>query len=195
MQNKDKFIQSLVRSCTHRALMYARHRQQGEELIGVALLTLSGVPDEVASGRMTDDNILGYLFCRIKTRCQEFKRRDHIIPVHHKQVMKGKYIMKPQSLSGLAIEQQQEVNVSELESIIKKSIITEGERLVIMYRRDGLTNKEIANALGCSESKVLRTINTVEKRFDDLVESLGFILTTPRRKIYAVTTKWSLDNE
>lgn len=182
LQNKDKFILAFTRLAVRQAIQCAKHDGQVDDIIGIGLGALCQVPQEVADGKLLDFNILPYAMSRVRTRCKEFVRKDYILATSYHGLRNGskpldKHELLDESAGDPEIKLQPYLdkipsiylvidNTDKIEERLTEAIKTEGERLVIKYRRLGYNDTEIAAIFGSTEKLIHKYRNAVEARYD-----------------------------
>lgn len=176
--NKEKFVLAYVRlaiSIAHRM----SNNSNRKDLISEAFIALLNVPEEVKD-RMYNYNIVGYLIRRIRTRCLEYYRRDHVLyfPKEDKRALKKMPRLLRQDIDLTTVAKEKK-NLELLEHQLSRCIETEFDRLLIHYKTQGYFDAEIANILGCSPSKVNRAREVLQQRFN--------IIRNPLKKVDILT--------
>lgn len=170
--HSDIFIEAYTRFTIYRSLKYVRNASQTEDLMSVGLLALSKVPIEVSEGRFHEDgSILKYISNRVKSACVNYCRHDYTLQYSHHIYFKTGQSFKQNNIDLSELRVGDKSNLStDLLDFINSLVETEGERLVIIYRLEGYTDREIANKLGLSESKVNKIKLGLARKFEDVKE-------------------------
>lgn len=197
---KNKFILYHVRIAIYTVRKLGRDSDAMlSEMFSEAFLQLCKIPEEVFKGRLVDFGLTPYTVCRIKTVCVNFMRSDRVFKIPAMSAWRtGKRVhrqVKPQYNNKHDLSSKDDFmfeyscrNLALVHGLVDSSVSpnnkaralfdeilscvkTEGERLVILYRSQEYTDKEIAYIMGTSTSDVINKRRAVEKRYNILKEN------------------------
>ena len=195
---KDKFIVYHIRIAISAVRKLSRDTQAMlSEMYSEAFVQLCKIPLEVHEGRLKDYGLTPYTVSRVRTVCRNFMRSDRVLKIPPTTGWRtGKRVnrvsspnphqgfvfapdrdnfMYTYSCRNLALvygimdtntymTEQAKITYNEILACVR----TEGERLVISYRSQDYTDKEIAHIMGCSTTTVLNSRKAVEKRYKEM---------------------------
>lgn len=135
-----------------------------QDMVSVALTALFEALLEVAHGRLNDDNLQGYLICRIHSKCSNAAANDALVRIppstKHKYKLKDYTIVSIPKMKG-----QKTTSLLELRDLIYSCCQSEREYIIIRLREHSYTIQEIAEQLDISTSLVSLDIQAVKRRF------------------------------
>lgn len=193
---KEKFILHHTRIALASVLKMKKDTEAMlSEMVSEALLQLCLIPHEVKEGKLIDYGLTPYTVSRVKTRCLNFMRSDRVFKIPattgHRTGKRVTRLGNPNPRFGFGFDSENFMfhyscrNLALVYGLVDSSVApnesaktiyrdimscvkTEGERIVIEYRRQGFTDREIAQMMGTSVTSVANARNAVERRYKEI---------------------------
>lgn len=142
------------------------------DLVSEGLVTLVACCRKVLAGAYDGENVVPYAVKSIHGRLTNYLCEDKVIPVPSRTQSSRDYVVPvPRVLSGYGAVTRPgrgPGTMLELRELIDAAIHTEQEREVIRMREHEMVDREIAEAMGLSVSRVAQLRHGVTQRFLEL---------------------------
>lgn len=144
------------------AYFYVGSSEEAKDIVSQSFLTLWERRDEVVA-----DRVLPYLFTIVKNACLDYRRKETLHRQVHEQILRQERSMMDIYTSTIESRDPIALFTDEILSIYKETLLTlpqEQRETWLRSRIDGLTYKEIAEALGVSYKRVDKNMQQVVKK-------------------------------
>ena len=157
------------------AYFYVGSAEEAQDIVSLSFLTLWERREEVVS-----DRVLPYLFTIVKNACLDYRRKEEKHRRVHEQIYRQERAMMDIYTSTIESRDPIALFTGEILSIYKETLLSlpqEQRETWLRSRIDGLTYKEIAEALGVSYKRIDKNMQQVVKKLRAaLSEYLSLIL-------------------
>lgn len=159
---REELIMTHMRVAFSIAGKYAKHGASSDDMTSAALEGVVSAVDKIAEGVLEHDNVTGYICSYVHRYCTNFIDHNSVVYVPRSQ--KNKPIV--QSLPDVPDSECFDMVV--FDDLIEKITKSELDAKVIEFRRQGYTNQETADKIGVSCATVIRTRQSLLKRYRSL---------------------------
>lgn len=157
------------------AFFYVGSREDAQDIVSQSFLKLWEKRDEVL-----EDRIVPYLFTTVKNACLDYRREASIHRQVHEQLLHQERSMLDIYTTTIASRNPVALFTDEILSIYKETLLSlepEQREVWLRSRIEGLSYKEIADALGITYKRVDKHMQKVTKKLKKaLSEYLSLIL-------------------
>lgn len=175
----EPIIRGHIKLAINIASQYANvDRTKADDLVSTAMHALVEGCIRVADGALTDNGITGYLMGRVHYHCSNFIRNDRMLGPHFDTMARRLRAGKPagdvirqtisDEIAKPRLKSDQSLNMTEIEDILNKAILTRRERRIIELKQEGFNVREIAARLAISKTVVSSDLCAVKRRFEEL---------------------------
>lgn len=157
------------------AFFYTGSREEAQDIVSQSFLTLWERRNEIVQ-----DRVIPYLFTVVKNACLDYRRKEQLHREVHEQIRQQERSMMDIYTSTIESRDPVALFTEEILSIYKDTLLSlpeEQRETWLRSRIDGLTYKEIAQALGVPYKRVDKNMQRVSQKLKEaLSEYLSLLL-------------------
>lgn len=168
----EELVRGHLRLAIHIAGQYAAYtKNKAHDLVSEAILAIIIACHAIADGEVTDDtNYPGYIIVQIHSRLSRYLEKDHLIPVPRATVRlkksQGEVLKAPTREHSEFDKEYSHLTTFEIKDVLDTVIRNDLERQIIDLRSQSMVDREIADVLKISVSKIAAIRAAVEERFE-----------------------------
>lgn len=168
----EELVRGHIRLAIHIAGQYAINaKNKSHDLVSEAILATVIACHIIASGELpADTNYPGYIIVKIHSYLSEYLANDHLIPVPRTTLRaakaKGEVITVPTRDCSQFDKEYNHLTTFEIKDVLDTIIKNDLEQQIIQLRSQSMVDREIADVLKMSISKIAAIRADVEERFE-----------------------------